>query len=764
MKHEIPVPALAPFLTFAAALILAPPLVNRPFAIAGTAAIALLAGTAPRGRRFLAAAIALTAGMAVAHLHGLSRAHEAEAVAALPQGRFAVIEAPVDDDWQHTATGELRLRARRFRVTSGVSSFVVDQPIAFYVASDAPPAARAASIRVEASLRRATTGRYYASIKSARLITWSGVVSRWHPRWWNRALDRKLRAIGSARPELEEATALARALALGRSGELSDDTRESYRRGGTYHLLVFSGMQIAAAAAAIAGLLRLFHRPRIADWALALLAALAPAFAGDEPSVARASWMIGVYALTRIAHRPTSLANLLFVSAILRLAFHPEEIADAGFALTYGATAGLILLGPRLAKLAGVRRAPARAIAYSVGAELGTNALTLGWFHQYVIGGSLVTLAIAPLLTAMLALSAIAGTSALANPEWAMLPLRGIALMDRLATAANAVAADTLQLHGYAAAPSKMILLAAWGTALCAIAWLPRKAATLVAVVALLSPAAASWWTMRSRAEAAVPSVEILDVGQGDAALVRYRRSAILVDGGGSLRDPRFGSRVLIPALVTRGVRRLDAVVLTHPHPDHCIGLIPVMQSLQVGELWISGRQAREGCTARLVDIAFLRGIPVRIAEREQAVAIGFIAIEPMVPRLRFKRAFLNNTSIVLRVRFGRQSVLLTGDIEKDAERTLVDDFGPRLDADALKVAHHGSRTSTTAGFLDAASPATAVISCGRENPFGHPAASVLEELSRRRIRVFRTDRDGSVRLRFDGARVEAIDHSGGPL
>jgi competence protein ComEC len=275
-----------------------------------------------------------------------------------------------------------------------------------------------------------------------------------------------------------------------------------------------------------------------------------------------------------------------------------------------------------------------------------------------------------------------------------------------------------------------------------------------VAIAALLSPAAASWWTLHSRAEAAAPSVEILDVGQGDATLVRYARDAILVDGGGSLRDPRFGSRVLIPALVTRGVRRLDAVVLTHPHPDHCVGLIPVMQSLEVGELWISGRHAGESCTARLVDIAFLRGIPVRIAERATPVAIGSIALEPMVPRIRFKRAFLNNTSIVLRVRFGRQSALLTGDIEKDAERTLVEDFGPRLDTDVLKVAHHGSRTSTTSRFLDATSPATAVISCGRDNRFGHPAADVVEELRWRRIRVFRTDRDGSVRLTFRETRV----------
>lgn len=746
--HERRIPALIPFLAFAAALIVEPFLVSPRLTIGAAIAASVLAACSKRTRAATPPALAFAIALAAGHAAAQHRATELRAVDALPRDRFATVTAPIDDDWRPTVTGQWRLRTASFRIALDGETREIDQPLALYLDEAPPPVGRHAFVHVEGTVRKSSAGRMFVSVKSPRLLSYSGAVSAWHPRWWNRVLDARLRSVAATDPDLEEAGALARALALGRSDELTDETRDAYRRGGTYHLLVFSGMQIAAAAAAIAALMRVFNRPRIADWALALLAAVAPAFAGDEPSVARASWMIGVFAASRIIHRPTPAANLLFVSAMIRLAVHPEEITHAGFALTYGATAGLVLIGPRLAHLAGAKRAWARAVAYSAGAEIGTTSLTILFFQQYVIGGSLVTLAVAPLLTAMLALSAGAAAGALANPDVTLALLHAIAFLDRAAGAANAFVGDVARLHGYAPAPAAVAVVGAWGVALAVLAT-GRRWATVVAIGALLVPAFVSAATLHARAEVPHPTVEFLDVGQGDATLVRNGRAAFLVDGGGSLRDPRFGSRVLIPALVARGVRRLDAVVLTHPHPDHCIGLVPVMQSLDVGELWVAGRHAREQCTARLLDIAFLRGIPVRIAEHQQPIAIAGLPVDPLVPRLRFKKAFLNNTSIVLRVRFGGRSVLLTGDIERDAERTLVDDAGPRLRGDVLKVAHHGSRTSTTDGFLDAVRPTTAVISCGANNPFGHPAATVLEALAARRIHVFRTDRDGSVHFTF---------------
>ena len=126
---------------------------------------------------------------------------------------------------------------------------------------------------------------------------------------------------------------------------MASAVREAYRRGGTYHLLVFSGMQIAFAAGAISWCFRRLGRPTAGDVVLLLIAFLAPPFAGHDPSVSRSSLMIGLYACSRLLGRPTPIENLLFVSAAVRLLLHPSDLVEPGFALTYAATGGLILIG-----------------------------------------------------------------------------------------------------------------------------------------------------------------------------------------------------------------------------------------------------------------------------------------------------------------------------------------------------------------------------------------------------------------------------------
>src|SRR5213075_2049945 len=167
-------------------------------------------------------------------------------------------------------------------------------------------------------------------------------------------------------------------------------------RGGTYHLLVFSGLQIALAAAALAWLLRWLHAPRASDWLLLAFAMLAPLFIGPTASVSRASIAIALYAVSRILKRPTSLENLWCVAALLRLVIAPADLADCAFHLTYAGAGALLFIARRRAWWV----AP-------LAAETIIVPLTLFHFHQYAIGGSVMTLAMTPLIFAMLVASAI---------------------------------------------------------------------------------------------------------------------------------------------------------------------------------------------------------------------------------------------------------------------------------------------------------------------------------------------------------------------
>jgi competence protein ComEC len=250
-----------------------------------------------------------------------------------------------------------------------------------------------------------------------------------------------------------------------------------------------------------------------------------------------------------------------------------------------------------------------------------------------------------------------------------------------------------------------------------------------------------------------------LSVGQGDAQLLDFPDgSSLLVDAGGSPQggaDP--GARIVVPTLRARRRARLDAVVLTHPHPDHFGGLLAVLNSVDVGELWDTGQGAAEassGSFMELLRLARARGIPIVGPERlcGKPRNFGMARVQVLSPCPGFVRGRnANDNSFVLRVELGKRAFLLTGDAEAIAERELLDLPVTWLSADVLKTGHHGSRTSSSAELLDLVRPKISTISCGARNRFGHPAEEVVNRLSSAGSMVLRTDRDGAIQIGTDG-------------
>ncbi len=720
------VPAALPLLTFALGL-------AWPMGASGWLAIAILLLVLRRPRLAMVV-LALAGGMFAGAREGAQRARELASLAPLSNGSFAVIEAPLDRDWA-ARPGAFVLRVRRFRV-NGIG---IEQPLAITAPFPPPPIGMSASVRVQAAVRVNDRGEFVAHLKSPRLLAYAGRLPWWLPSTWNRALAERLRPYAREHPD---EVALVEAIALGRSERLDDATRDSYRRGGTYHLLVFSGLQIALAAGAIALLLRWLHAPRASDWSLLAFAVFVPLFIGTTASVSRASMAIALYAAARILHRPTTLENLWCVAALLQLIAAPGELAAIAFQFTYAGTGALLFVGRRMTTW--------RRLGFAVVAELALTPLTLFHFHQYAIGGSLLTLLLLPLLIVMLAVAA----ATCAFPCSPLLAVVGA--LHRLCEALNGFTGDTLRLSGFFAAPPAWSLAAAAIVALLAVAFLQRRR-VLVIVLALLLPTVAAIAKHLANRRVAAPRLTMLDVGQGDSIVVRDGRHVLLVDGGGRNDAPRFGETTLLPLLVDRGIRHVDIVVLTHVHPDHCGGLPAVVSRLDVGEVWISPRRFRGDCAQRLLEAIAARRVPVGLIHGGERTTLGSLRIAAMTADRTFKRGTDNNASIVLRVVAGRHTILLTGDIEREAEANLV--ASGNLRADILKVAHHGSRTSTTEILLAAVQPRLALISCGRGNLFGHPHANVLAALAAHHVRTWRTDLLGSIDVDLGSARcLTALD------
>jgi len=256
--------------------------------------------------------------------------------------------------------------------------------------------------------------------------------------------------------------------------------------------------------------------------------------------------------------------------------------------------------------------------------------------------------------------------------------------------------------------------------------------------------------------------VTFLSVGQGDAVVVSSRGAHLLVDGGGVPGGLDPGERVVLPFLRASHVDRLALAVLSHPHPDHALGLATVLQSIPTGALWLPASPAGEpdGPLARAVVEAAGNAPVVRAAHGMAPVQLGEATVEVLGPPLdAVLLESVNDRSVVLGITHGRVRVLLTGDMEAAAEELM-----PAWPADVVKVPHHGSATSSTGLLLDKVRPRFAVFCVGRANRFGFPAASVVERYEQAGARCFRTDLHGAVRVESDGEEVRVIPfHPDGP-
>lgn len=263
-----------------------------------------------------------------------------------------------------------------------------------------------------------------------------------------------------------------------------------------------------------------------------------------------------------------------------------------------------------------------------------------------------------------------------------------------------------------------------------------------------------AWIAAVRKPETGVVEIAFLDVGQGDSALITTEDGCILIDTGVS-EEAQFVHN----AAILYG-NRLRALLLTHPHSDHMGGAAYILQHMETETLLLPAAAQNDPALDPILRTAQENGTTIYFCTPETEFRLGEVCFRILAPLAEY--ADTNEQSLVVRMEYGSVSALFTGDAEAESEADQLALYGndahSLLRADILKVGHHGSDTSSTFAYLQAVSPRYAVISCGKGNSYGHPAQDILERLSAVGADVFRTDRNGTIRIRTDGKSITVSD------
>jgi len=575
----------------------------------------------------------------------------------------------------------------------------------------------------------------------------------------------------SARDKIKEVTkqtlpspynSLLIGMLLGEKGFIPPDLKEIFAEAGIMHILAVSGLHVGIIAMALLALLSMLRLPKkLKLLTLILILIMYASITGYRPSVLRATIMFVLLIGGKLINRGRNLNISLFFAAFLILLLNPLTLYDAGFLLSFVVTFFIINLSPILQELYSkiiiwVRNP----LAVSTAAWIGIFPLSAYFFSKVSIISIISNIFIIPLtgiavilgfITFFIGLVSISLAGVIANINYLILNI--------ITLIAKSFSSFPFAFV-YVAQPSVLIIILYYLTVFFIIEIFYKKAISqnirkkavfgilliilLLIIVQILYPADNL-------------KVTFINVGQGDCILIEApNKINILIDGGGTPQSNfDVGNKIVIPYLRRKGINEIDLLVLTHPHLDHLEGLLPIIRELKVDTVLDSGLISDLPEYREFISLIQKKGIPYHQAKAGDNFIFNnnleIFLLNPLYSSDVYNDSDFNNASIVVKLFYKNADFLFTGDIEETNEKKLLI-WDNILQSDILKVAHHGSATSTNLEFLDKVDPSIAVITVGK-NIFGHPSQKVIERLKDRDIKIYRTDENGTIIIRTNGQK-----------
>lgn len=569
------------------------------------------------------------------------------------------------------------------------------------------------------------------------------------PAFWGRALGEKLEEIFPP-----DTAGLVKALVTGDRTDLGDQWTQPLSRAGLSHVVAVSGMHMAFLAGMVSLLLGVSRR--LTAVAVIVLAVVFAALTGGAPSVVRAAVMIILLQLAPLVGRERDDLTALAAALLVLLLANPLSAWDIGLQLSFAAVAGLILFGNAIrcgllsplpegiAGLAPVEWA-ASGLAATLAASLFTVPLTALWFGTVPLAAPVSNLLCLWAVALLFGGGLILGTAAFLLPQAAAMAAGPVSLLgDWLFWAVN-WAADL----PFATVTTQTVYIRDWLVllyVLVLVVLLTRERRMVLPVCAGITTLCAALLLNSWSFWFGSGALTLLDVGQGQCAVIRVGELVCVVDCGGS--GGENAGDIAADYLEDRGVRRIDLLILTHCHDDHANGVTRLLERVEVGELFLPETHQAQALEETVTAAAEEKSVPVRRVGSTVSIESGqgeTLCLYPPVGE-----GDPNEECLSCLVSWAGFNALLTGDMDSGAERALLADVTlPKLDV--LVVGHHGSSGSTSQELLYATTPEYGLISVGRGNRYGHPAQETLERLTDLGVKVYRTDWYGGVTVHSPG-------------
>lgn len=548
---------------------------------------------------------------------------------------------------------------------------------------------------------------------------------------------------------------------LGEKSNLEEETKNNFKEGGISHILAISGMHISIIILLIKKVLdKLIKSQKKKYIVLIILLIIYSQVINFSSSAIRSIIMAILHIIAKAINKKDNFLVNLSLSSLVILIINPYNLIDSGFQLSFLATLSLVKILPKIRNSI-IQNKILKYIYTSIIVSISANILILPIiiksFKKFSISMYLVQIFIIPFLYAI----EIIGLITIVVPKKLIFMIKPILEISVL------IFDEISKIHFftiYQKVPSIIEMIIYYIFVLLFIIKVKRKIIKKFLKEVLIISILICMLINLTNISKKELEIYMIDVGQGDGILIKTpQEKKILIDGGGNEKYD-IGENVLIPYLLNKKIKKIDYIIITHFDSDHVKGIFKVLKKLNVKNVIISKQKEDSENFQEFLKIIRDNKTNIIIVKAEDKIQIEKdIVLEIFWPSEKIQIAdnALNNNSIVGKIIYNKFSILFTGDIEEKAEKAILEKYKNNqeiLKSTILKIAHHGSKTSSTIEFLSKVNPRIAIIGVGENNNFGHPSIITLKKLKIINCEVFRTDQDGEITIKIKNKRMKVTN------